>query len=86
MHYTDLGLKNLSDPAALQGYLKQTFSCFVVHSIHSKEIFHSLSISFSRCWEFLMWMDPANCGGVKGKLPSSILYGEVIQTGSFVLL
>lgn len=27
-----------------------------------------------------MWMDPANFGGVKGKLPSSILYGEVLQT------
>lgn len=46
-------------------------------SIHSKEIFHSLSITFSRCWEFLLWMDPTNFGGVKGKLPSSLLYGEV---------
>lgn len=56
------------------------FSVFVfVSSIHSKEIFHSLSISFSRCWEFLLWMDPANYGGVKGKLPSSVLYGEVIK-------
>ncbi|XP_057689041.1 DNA polymerase epsilon catalytic subunit A-like isoform X1 [Corythoichthys intestinalis] len=49
---------------------------YITKSIHSKEIFHSLSISFSRCWEFLLWMDPANSGGVKGKLPSSILYGE----------
>lgn len=24
-----------------------------------------------------MWMDLANYGGVKGKLPSSVLYGEV---------
>ncbi|KAG7263406.1 hypothetical protein CRUP_007412, partial [Coryphaenoides rupestris] len=44
--------------------------------IHSREIFHSLSISFSRCWDFLLWMDPANHGGVKGKLPSGALYGE----------
>uniref|UniRef100_A0A673NRS3 DNA polymerase epsilon catalytic subunit n=1 Tax=Sinocyclocheilus rhinocerous TaxID=307959 RepID=A0A673NRS3_9TELE len=50
---------------------------YITNSIHSKEIFHSLSITFSRCWEFLLWMDPANCGGVKGKLPSSLLYGEV---------
>ncbi|XP_061624174.1 DNA polymerase epsilon catalytic subunit A isoform X2 [Phyllopteryx taeniolatus] len=49
---------------------------YITNSIHSREIFHSLSISFSRCWEFLLWMDPANNGGVKGKLPSSILYGE----------
>lgn len=58
------------------GY-KVIWSKFLLHSIHSKEIFHSVSISFSRCWEFLLWMDPANCGGVKGKLPSSLLYGEV---------
>lgn len=49
---------------------------YITNSIHSKEIFHSLSITFSRCWEFLLWMDPANFGGVKGKLPSSLLYGE----------
>ncbi|TDH12869.1 hypothetical protein EPR50_G00050310 [Perca flavescens] len=49
---------------------------YITKSIHSREIFHSLSISFSRCWEFLLWMDPANYGGVKGKLPSSIMYGE----------
>ncbi|XP_066509888.1 DNA polymerase epsilon catalytic subunit A-like [Hoplias malabaricus] len=49
---------------------------YITNSIHSREIFHSLSITFSRCWEFLLWMDPANYGGVKGKLPSSVLYGE----------
>ncbi|XP_027018753.2 DNA polymerase epsilon catalytic subunit A [Tachysurus fulvidraco] len=49
---------------------------YITNSIHSREIFHSLSITFSRCWEFLLWMDPANYGGVKGKLPSSVMYGE----------
>ncbi|KAJ8379395.1 hypothetical protein SKAU_G00001730 [Synaphobranchus kaupii] len=49
---------------------------YITQSIHSREIFHSLSISFSRCWEFLLWMDLANHGGVKGKLPASVLYGE----------
>nr|XP_023689121.1 DNA polymerase epsilon catalytic subunit A [Paramormyrops kingsleyae]XP_023689122.1 DNA polymerase epsilon catalytic subunit A [Paramormyrops kingsleyae]XP_023689123.1 DNA polymerase epsilon catalytic subunit A [Paramormyrops kingsleyae] len=49
---------------------------YITNSIHSREIFHSLSISFSRCWEFLLWMDLANNGGVKGKLPSSIMYDE----------
>uniref|UniRef100_K7GCA2 DNA polymerase epsilon catalytic subunit n=1 Tax=Pelodiscus sinensis TaxID=13735 RepID=K7GCA2_PELSI len=34
------------------------------------EIFHSLTISFSRCWEFLLWMDPTNYGGIKGRVPS----------------
>ncbi|KAI4820988.1 hypothetical protein KUCAC02_028941 [Chaenocephalus aceratus] len=49
---------------------------YITNSIHSREIFHSLSISFSRCWEFLMWMDPSNFSGVKGKLPSSLVSGE----------
>uniref|UniRef100_A0A8C5NU58 DNA polymerase epsilon catalytic subunit n=1 Tax=Jaculus jaculus TaxID=51337 RepID=A0A8C5NU58_JACJA len=50
---------------------------YITNSIHSKEIFHSLTISFSRCWEFLLWMDPSNYGGIKGKVPSSIHYGQV---------
>uniref|UniRef100_A0A8C4T9X8 DNA polymerase epsilon catalytic subunit n=1 Tax=Erpetoichthys calabaricus TaxID=27687 RepID=A0A8C4T9X8_ERPCA len=52
---------------------------YITKSIHSREIFHSLSLSFSRCWEFLLWMDLANYGGIKGKLPSSVLYGEVCE-------
>ncbi|XP_003226860.2 DNA polymerase epsilon catalytic subunit A [Anolis carolinensis] len=49
---------------------------YITNSIHSKEIFHSLTISFSRCWEFLLWMDPANYGGIKGKVPSRVHCGE----------
>ncbi|XP_054248557.1 DNA polymerase epsilon catalytic subunit A [Indicator indicator] len=49
---------------------------YIINSIHSKEIFHSLTISFSRCWEFLLWMDPANYGGIKGKVDSRVHYGE----------
>nr|XP_039327534.1 DNA polymerase epsilon catalytic subunit A [Saimiri boliviensis boliviensis] len=48
---------------------------YVTSSIHSKEIFHSLTISFSRCWEFLLWMDPSNYGGIKGKVSSRIHCG-----------
>nr|XP_020761351.1 DNA polymerase epsilon catalytic subunit A isoform X4 [Odocoileus virginianus texanus] len=49
---------------------------YITNSIHSKEIFHSLTISFSRCWEFLLWMDPSNYGGIKGVVPSRIHCGE----------
>ncbi|XP_077163573.1 DNA polymerase epsilon catalytic subunit A isoform X2 [Paroedura picta] len=49
---------------------------YITNSIHSKEIFHSLTISFSRCWEFLLWMDPGNYGGIKGKVASSVPSGE----------
>ncbi|XP_076845905.1 DNA polymerase epsilon catalytic subunit A [Brachyhypopomus gauderio] len=49
---------------------------YITNSIHTREIFHSLSITFSRCWESLLWMDPSNYGGVKGKVPPGMLYGE----------
>ncbi|XP_067406281.1 DNA polymerase epsilon catalytic subunit A [Emydura macquarii macquarii] len=50
---------------------------YITNSIHSKEIFHSLTISFSRCWQFLLWMDPANYGGIKGTVPSSVHCGAM---------
>ncbi|KAK2507903.1 hypothetical protein MC885_010384 [Smutsia gigantea] len=64
----------LHDPAlhrTLHSMMKKLF----LH-VHSKELFHSLTISFSRCWEFLLWMDPSNYGGVKGIIPSSIHRGQ----------
>ncbi|KAL1514239.1 hypothetical protein ABEB36_003526 [Hypothenemus hampei] len=42
---------------------------FVVNSIRNKELFHSLEISYKRCWEYLLWLDPANYGGILGKAP-----------------
>uniref|UniRef100_A0A6P7GFS4 DNA polymerase epsilon catalytic subunit n=1 Tax=Diabrotica virgifera virgifera TaxID=50390 RepID=A0A6P7GFS4_DIAVI len=45
---------------------------FVVASIRSKELFHSLEITYRQCWEQLVWLDPANFGGIKGKLPKGI--------------
>ncbi|XP_014281923.1 DNA polymerase epsilon catalytic subunit 1 [Halyomorpha halys] len=45
---------------------------FVVSSIRNKEIFHSIQMTYSQCWEYLMWLDPANHGGVKGKLPGGL--------------
>uniref|UniRef100_A0A3B3HNQ0 DNA polymerase epsilon catalytic subunit n=1 Tax=Oryzias latipes TaxID=8090 RepID=A0A3B3HNQ0_ORYLA len=67
---------------SLHAVLNQTKCslCFL-SSIHSREIFHSLSISFSRCWQFLLWMDPSNYGGVKGKVSSDVLYGEKTRQG-----
>ncbi|XP_006147397.3 DNA polymerase epsilon catalytic subunit A [Tupaia chinensis] len=55
---------------------------YITNSIYSKEIFHSLTLSFSRCWEFLLWMDPSNYGGIKGKVPPTIHCGQQdSQTG-----
>uniref|UniRef100_A0A8C8XUY3 DNA polymerase epsilon catalytic subunit n=1 Tax=Panthera leo TaxID=9689 RepID=A0A8C8XUY3_PANLE len=55
---------------------------YITNSVHSKEIFHSLTISFSRCWEFLLWMDPSNYGGIKGNVPSSIHCGQNSKVNS----
>uniref|UniRef100_A0A8C8ZA88 DNA polymerase epsilon catalytic subunit n=1 Tax=Prolemur simus TaxID=1328070 RepID=A0A8C8ZA88_PROSS len=49
---------------------------YITSSIHAKDIFHSLTISFSRCWEFLLWMDPSNYGGIKGKVSASVHCGQ----------
>ncbi|KAK3107356.1 hypothetical protein FSP39_012618, partial [Pinctada imbricata] len=43
---------------------------YITNSIKSRELFHLLEMTYEQCWEYLMWMDPANHGGVKGKLPS----------------
>ncbi|KAG7176387.1 DNA polymerase epsilon catalytic subunit A-like [Homarus americanus] len=45
---------------------------YVVNSIRGKELFHSIDISFNQCWEYLLWLDPANHGGIKGKLPKDL--------------
>ncbi|KAK3853994.1 hypothetical protein Pcinc_039493 [Petrolisthes cinctipes] len=45
---------------------------YVVNSIRSKELFHSVDISFNQCWEYLMWLDSANHGGIRGTLAKGI--------------
>lgn len=49
---------------------------YIVNSIRGKELFHSIDISFNQCWEYLMWLDPANHGGIKGKLPKDLSQTE----------
>jgi DNA polymerase epsilon subunit 1 len=50
---------------------------FVLNTILSKDLFHSLSLKPTACWEFLLWMDQANHGGIKGTLPNDLkYYGE----------
>ncbi|KAH9489960.1 hypothetical protein Btru_036333 [Bulinus truncatus] len=40
---------------------------YITTSIRSRELFQMIGIDFDKCWEFLIWMDPANRGGVFGK-------------------
>ncbi|XP_077998858.1 DNA polymerase epsilon catalytic subunit A-like [Glandiceps talaboti] len=49
---------------------------YITNSIKSRELFHSIDITFQQCWEHLMWLDPANYGGIKGKLPESEMDDE----------
>ncbi|KAK2153411.1 hypothetical protein LSH36_298g04118 [Paralvinella palmiformis] len=50
---------------------------YITNSIRNKELYHMIDISYRQCWDFLLWMDPANHGGVKGKLPSSVINQDV---------
>lgn len=45
---------------------------YVVQNIRNTELFHSIEISYNQCWEYLMWLDLANHGGVRGKLPTGL--------------
>uniref|UniRef100_A0A182JCC0 DNA polymerase epsilon catalytic subunit n=1 Tax=Anopheles atroparvus TaxID=41427 RepID=A0A182JCC0_ANOAO len=53
-----------------------TYTDFVVQNIRNREMFHSVSLSFHQAWEFLLWLDPTNYGGVRGNLPK-----EAIMSG-----
>jgi DNA polymerase epsilon subunit 1 len=33
---------------------------FVVQSIRNKELFHGIDISYQKCCEYLMWLDPVS--------------------------
>ena len=56
--------KSMSDASA---YIQ-----FILSSIKSRELFHSLTMEPTRCWEYLWWMDQANHGGMSAKLPMSL--------------
>lgn len=43
---------------------------YITNSIKTRDLFKLVEMSYEQCWEYLMWLDPANHGGVKGKLPS----------------
>ncbi|XP_043195220.1 DNA polymerase epsilon catalytic subunit A-like [Amphibalanus amphitrite] len=44
---------------------------YVLGSVRSKELFQGMEITYAHCWEYLLWLDPANFGGVRGVLPKT---------------
>ena len=56
--------KSMSDASA---YIE-----FILSSIKSRELFHSLTMEPNQCWDYLWWMDQANYGGMSVKLPTSL--------------
>lgn len=40
---------------------------FVCASLRQKELFRSLELNVQHSWQLLVWLDPANYGGFKGK-------------------
>lgn len=40
---------------------------YILSSIRSKPLFKNVALDPRCCWEYLMWMDPANHGGIRGK-------------------
>ncbi|KAM7314163.1 DNA polymerase epsilon catalytic subunit A [Ixodes scapularis] len=43
---------------------------YVINGVRGKDLFHSLDLTPRTAWHFLLWMDPADHGGVQGKQES----------------
>ena len=41
---------------------------YVTNTIHNKELFHSIDMRFLKAWDYLLWCDPSNFGGIKSKM------------------
>ncbi|XP_058812219.1 DNA polymerase epsilon catalytic subunit 1 [Topomyia yanbarensis] len=48
------------------------YTDYVVQSIRNKELFHSVSLSYQQSWQFLLWIDSANFGGIRGDMPKEL--------------
>ncbi|XP_071480194.1 DNA polymerase epsilon catalytic subunit A-like [Diadema antillarum] len=49
-----------------------TYVDYVTNTIKSSDLFHGIDLTYKQCWHFLMWLDTANHGGVKGRIPASL--------------
>ena len=42
---------------------------YVISNIRAKELFHSIDMKITQSWDFLLWYDPSNYGGIKCEQP-----------------
>eukprot|EP00057_Strongylocentrotus_purpuratus_P019483 XP_011673957.1 PREDICTED: DNA polymerase epsilon catalytic subunit A [Strongylocentrotus purpuratus] len=49
-----------------------TYVDYVTNTIKSNDLFHGVELSYKQCWQLIMWLDTANHGGVKGKIPEAL--------------
>ncbi|CAB4064926.1 POLE [Lepeophtheirus salmonis] len=50
---------------------------YVTNTIHEKEIFNSIDMKFTKAWDYLLWCDPSNYGGVKSLSPRNLTEKEL---------
>ncbi|XP_076350234.1 DNA polymerase epsilon catalytic subunit 1 isoform X2 [Tachypleus tridentatus] len=61
---------------------------YILGKIKNKELFHGLDMTLQECWKYLLWLDPANYGGIKGKSktdkekPKTLSQDEDAEDGS----
>ena len=53
-----------------------SYSEFILSSIHNKDLFHYVGLEHVQCWEYLLWMDTSNYGGVLLETTQSELVSE----------
>ena len=41
---------------------------YVTSTIRQKELFHSIDMKMTHSWDFLLWCDPSNFGGIRSKI------------------
>ena len=42
---------------------------YVTSTIRGKELFHSIDMKMTQSWDFLLWCDPSNYGGIRCLTP-----------------
>ena len=50
-------------------FLIKAYVDYVTSTIRGKELFHSIDMKMTQSWDFLLWCDPSNYGGIRCLTP-----------------